>query len=407
MNEGSLVEKKTSFFTLSKNLLGPSAKNPRFKDNLISKLNFIESALSGGSVEDSCQFVTSDGIPFIAYKTKNKIVLFGTVYYNYLASISHEMEIIEVMNENTFGYAIDFSSVIKEIRFRRTIKKQFIYDFATSQNLGHYIWNECTAMHFLIETNLIYQFHKIRVGKYDYFNIADQLKNRGLKVTQRKPRTELLKRNVVLKTAALTFSKQCRDFVLTSYELSTSRKSIGIQIRTGNRGWTNSPKEFAEFIENLHIRYPEIDFVIDGFSRNSSMQINENLEIERDLQLHRAIETYLSSEIKLTTTIGRSFRDKIEMLSGCVLVVGPIGSGNIITNWLLNKPLICFGPQSYYSWTQKDSNDLVYNPRSSVTYFPIEHLTYDENGNYKTDMQVLFDFVKHAYTKEQSVMKKV
>lgn len=378
---------------LDNNLLGPLMKDIALKNNLLQKLNLIKDTLINRSITNSCQFTTPEGIPIIAYQTKDKILLFGTVYYNYLGAISNEFEILEIRNEKAFGYEIDISSLLKEIKFRKKTRCRYIYSFGTTQNFGHYIWNECTAMHFLVETNLINSFDKIYIGKYDYLDIAGVLKNRGLKVTSRKPVFKNLESFILLKTAALTFSNNCRNFILNSRNISTKPINIAIQIRTGNRSWTNTPIEFAELIQSLHIIFPDVHFVIDGYSTIKSMRNSDIHEIESDLKFVEAILKCIPGTIRVETTVGKSFKEKLELLASSMFVIGPIGSGNIIANWLLNKPLICFGPPNYYEWTKHDAENLVYTPRSPIYYFPHEELIFDKNGSYRTNMKALLQFI--------------
>jgi hypothetical protein len=382
---------------LSETYMGPLQNNVALKDNLSEKLNLIRDCLNHHTITNSCLFTTPEGVPIIVYKTKEKIMIYGSVYFNYLGSLTHNFEILDQSIENTFGYEIDIPALIKKIKFKKRLKIRYIYSFAMTENLGHYIWNECTAMHFLIISNLIFKFDRVYVGQYDYMNLKKILETYGVKVISHDSKFIFWKKYITLKTAALTFSESCRDFLLTDRTLCPSRNAIVLQIRTGNRSWINEPSEFIDLISDLHNRFAEMNFIIDGYSKINPDSIQNNVAIERDLLFYNKILAGLDKAIHLDTTIGNNFEEKIRMLSGSSITVAPIGSGNVISNWLLNKPLICFGAPSYYEWTKHDSETLVYQPRAEVLYFPHEHLSFDVDGNYQTDMKELAQFIDLAF----------
>ena len=146
-------------------------------------------------------------------------------------------------------------------------------------------------------------------------------------------------------------------------------------------------------INRISRRYVGYTFVIDGYSKNELSENNDDLEIIKDENFVFEVLGHIDSGINITSTVGKSFSYKLNELNGAQLVVGPIGSGGVLSNWLLNISAICFGPESYYSWTARDSDSLVWKPREPIVYYPINRIRFYENGNYSINMDILFEMI--------------
>jgi hypothetical protein len=222
------------------------------------------------------------------------------------------------------------------------------------------------------------------------------LEKRGFRVSSDE---KLANQALYFKTANIFLSNNCRSWILDEVlELNRSQKwdqkmKIVIQLRTGTRAWRNSPKEIADLINKLGDKFAGCKFIIDGFSKFENSKDSEIQAIHQDLDYANAILENISPSIVSETTIGKGFSAKLMELYGAQLVIGPIGSGGVLSNWLLNVAAICFGPESFYSWTKSDSDLLVWSPRNEIQYYPVDMIDFDQSGNYSIDMDHLYNMV--------------
>ena len=261
--------------------------------------------------------------------------------------------------------------------------------FAQSPNLGHYIWNELTGLEMLIKNGLLQHFDWIEVGEHDYFSAKNYLINQGFVVRKR---TDSKKSFITFKTTNIFLSQACRNWIMKDVlNLSQNRKNhekkkIVIQIRTGTRSWRNSPQEIALFINKLDQNLDDFEFVIDGYSATPDANSFESQSILQDLDFATQVIKYVDSSVEIYSTIGKDFSTKLKKINEATLVIGPIGSGGVLSNRLLDIPAICFGPESYYSWTSRDIESLVWNPRQPIWFYPVNKINYDSEGGYSIDM---------------------
>jgi hypothetical protein len=377
------------------------------QENISRMHNHFVHLNSNERILHSEYFLCSDGIPVLVHVYDNHFLIYGTVYYTLIASKKHGSSELILNEENFHGYSPKFAEIeakLGQIQFPLAeATKPNVYKFGQSANLGHYIWNELTGLEMLFRTGLIHNFDWIEVGDFDYFSVQKFLERQGFRVFKNEQST---KQALFFKTANIFLSKNCRDWILDEilemnrFRQSDLRMKIVVQIRTGTRAWQNSPEEIADLINKIGNRFTDCKFIIDGFSKIENSKDSESQAISYDLDFANAIMEHISSVNVIETTIGKSFSDKLMAIHGAQLVIGPIGSGGVLSNWLLNVAGICFGPESYYSWTQHDSDYLVWKPRNKMQYYPVDRITLDQNGNYSIDMGHLYKIVVETICQE-------
>jgi hypothetical protein len=369
-------------------------------DNISKMDNHFVQSSSNQQIRYSEYFVCSDGIPVLIHVYDNSVLIYGTVYYTLIASKKHKSRKLTLHKENFFDYSPKVDEIyakLNQIRYPLVeSKKPHVYKFGQTPNLGHYIWNELTGLAMLFETGLIRNFDWIEVGEYDYFSAQNFLEGQGVQVFKNRQSTDQV---LLFKTANIFFSSKTRNWILDEIlklnypQQYEHKKKIIIQLRTGTRAWKNSPKEIADLINKVGTKYADCKFVLDGHSRIENSEDSDNQAIRKDLDFANAILENISPAIDIESTIGKNFSAKLKELNGAHLVIGPIGSGGLLCNWLLNVEIICFGPEYYYSWTSRDSDLKAWKPRKRIQYYPVDKIVLDRNENYSIDMDQLYDMV--------------
>lgn len=367
----------------------------------ISKMHnhFVESS-SNQKIRYSEYFVCSNGIPVLIHVYDNYVLIYGTVYFTLIASKKHKSRKLTLHKKNFLDFSPKVDEIyakLNQIRYPLVESKTpHVYKFGQTANLGHYIWNELTGLEMLFKTGLIHHFDWIEVGEYDYFSAQNFLEGQGFQVFKNRQSTDQV---LQFKTANIFLSRKCRNWIIDEIlnlnypQQYDHKKKIIIQLRTRDRAWNNSPKEIADLINKVHSKYVDCKFVLDGYSRIENSEDSENQAIRGDLDFANEILENISPAIDIESTIGKNFSAKLRELNGAQLVIGPIGSGGVLCNWILNVEIICFGPESYYSWTSQDSDLKVWKPRNGIHYYPVDKIVFDQSGNYSIDMNQLYDMV--------------
>jgi hypothetical protein len=144
---------------------------------------------------------------------------------------------------------------------------------------------------------------------------------------------------------------------------------------------------------------PNLCIGIDGFGkinkeddRHVARKINRENEFIQQLLL-------ICPE-RIVALAGLTVLSKAVILKNADIVVGPIGSGGVLSTWVLHKPLITYGPTSYYEWTKRDSERVPEEPLPEVIYIPKELIHDVADNDYDFSWKELQDPIKKYLNKK-------
>ena len=240
-------------------------------------------------------------------------------------------------------------------------KKNNILLFGFHKSLGHHFWNEVSGLASTLATGQFDSFDGVIVGPFDYFNIGAALQARGKQIWKLNANGLLVSPDRLLVYHNNVVTNETRNLVLNITSASPtpiahvkSNRAICFQIRRKWRPWVNEENGLVEIIKTLASEWPNTVFYIDGHSTSKGLINLWQHDIDEEQAFFERIKNK-TTNISLHSTIGMDLSEKINVFKNIDLFVGPIGSGGVISSWLLRKPTITYGPTSTYSmmWEQE------------------------------------------------------
>jgi len=321
-------------------------------------------------------------------------IYYGVVFKNGKIYKEHQ-------TNNYLGYLINDNEIIQYLaKVKLPIKilpnffQKKILLFNRYSNLGHHIWNEHTGLDSFFELNLFRYIDAVFFFSYDYLNSASFFKNKKIIINSDKKRLINFSTRSILvhPTELVIFSKtlnRLRKHISEQKSLIKIGKNIIVlQLRQNDRRWLEEVNDVPKLIEAIFKLDSSAIFIIDGFSKSFRTNLLEQQNIERDMVAYQKICKNLSKEIKIYTTIGLSILEKLKILEKATLVFSPIGSGGVLTNWLLKKTLITYGPV----WTRKDSECIVQDYNNKIFYIDKADIKMSSNcSDYNMNWEVLYN----------------
>jgi len=378
-------------------------KFPKYPDSDEFNIHLMSHQFNKNAIEGKidirfCFHFIMDEIEFTCYSLgSDQIEVFGTIYHQYIGYLSKN-HTWEILRKNFFvmGYFINFEKLKKKLlTMLRMAKLKYLLSIKTSQkiyfltsispNLGHHIWNEQSGLDVLVDLKLMKSCDGICFGQYDFFNTAKYFEELFTKDKVKYPKIEnLTSSNIFLKSNELVFTERtrrrlCRNLGIEQ-NLQRPEEIVVIQTRRHNRLWLNELSELPKLIVAINKINPNLSFYLDGFSRFSIQDKNTESKILVEEFFFQHIKRSLPSNINFCSLIGLKIIEKINIISKSKIIIGPIGSGGLLGGWLLNKPIISFGPHSYYNWTSSDAMSVVEYPRKDWIYVPKEKIQMSNNN---------------------------
>lgn len=351
-------------------------------------------------------FELSNAVHCISYETKECFFVYVTLYNIYYGVVFKNGKTYkEHQTNNYLGYLINDNEIIQYLtKVKLPIKilpnyfQKKILLFNRYSNLGHHIWNEHTGLDSFFELNLFRYIDAVFFFSYDYLNSASFFKNKKIIINSDKKRLINFSTRSILvhPTELVIFSKtlnRLRKHISEQKRLIKIDKNIIVlQLRQNDRRWLEEVNDVPKLIEAIFKLDSSTIFIIDGFSKSFKTNLFEQQNIERDMIAYQKICKNLSKEIKIYTTIGLSILEKLKILEKATLVFSPIGSGGVLTNWLLQKTLITYGPVSFFEWTRKDSECIVQDYNNKIFYIDKADIKMSSNcSDYNMNWEVLYN----------------
>ena len=369
-----------------------------------------------------------DAVGFVVYKCApdKQLLVFATVYHLYAGRFDGSGKLHEQSEDDTLlGYKINYESLRTQIyaclrrcensvlhslrvRLRRTRRSLL---WAHYDNLGHHIWNEQSGLDNLLDDGVFGELNHVLIGNNDFFNTLTLFEDNQLKVQNIASHkvVPFAVPGAVLRSTDLRFRSSTRRRLLQNIQQASDSPrlkrihqvlrsfscAIVLQIRKHGRRWISEDTKLPVLIRWINDNFPEAAIILDGFSCSSARKTpykpsDEQLFIQEMMLLRPG---------KVVSTQNMSVSEKCALLQYSDIVVGPIGSNGVLANWLLHKPLVSYGPSSYYSWTQADSQSVPEDRPPPISYVPVSSIEDYKDSSYDFPLDELIALLKPLLSK--------
>lgn len=282
--------------------------------------------------------------------------------------------------------------------------KQNVLMFGFCKSLGHHFWNEVSGLNSIQQLGIFDKLDGIIVGPYDYFNLAPTLRAKGKQVWKLNATGVIVIPDQLFMYHNNVASAETRNLVLENAAHQTPRAekrgpSICFQIRRRERPWIHEEEKLAEIIKLCSQEWPTLTYDIDGHSSSQGTIADWQKDIQEETDFFNRLQSRVPN-IKLNCTVGMDLNEKINRFRNVDLFVGPIGSGGVISSWLLRKPTITYGPRSLYPLMRQQEHKI---PEGGSCVFEVpEVFITDHEGEHSpfdVDSGAIFDLIRQEFQK--------
>ena len=236
--------------------------------------------------------------------------------------------------------------------------KEVAYLIGWTHNMAHNFWNEAAPLQNLHSSGILNKVDKFLVGGCDYFKFSelfDEIPPNKIINAKGYSAQEFLKltfvNNYVLVVVKDQFVRE--EFAQRVYKTSLKRCSqevlqevedakkhfplLCFQIRNHARKWLSQVEGMSKIIKALHLDFPNLGIVFDGFSRTEEDSHASPL-IETDRATMELIKGLIPPSVATYSAIGRTVQETIIWGSAVDSFIAPFGTGvEIYLVWTANK----------------------------------------------------------------------
>jgi hypothetical protein len=350
-------------------------------------------------------------IYFFCNINKPFIVVQSTSYTDFFFNIFLKEVIILEISCSTGGNSGQIDCVLKNINFHKiyiskNLTKKCLF-FGFNDNIGHHTWNEISGLHFFLENKDYHdKIDTIVIGKYDYYNIEEYLRNNySFNINKYIENSELdmlplfINHFYIHEDIKYLIDKSFNKDTVYFKNINDNIIELCIGLRTNRRELINQDIFYTIFIENIikHYSNYKIKIYFTGiFSTHSNAINKDNIELKNgNIIFNKILKNInniklLNENLKIINLIGNSFENIKDIVKNVVLMMGIMGTSipNLL-NWIYNKKCVMIGPKECYGW-QHIQFDVLQN--RNCIFAPIEYVTIS-NGQ-----QEMFDVNVNLFT---------
>ena len=268
-------------------------------------------------------------------------------------------------------------------------------------NLGHYFWNELTAIQYLYDNQILDRVDQFLTGsdsRLDLHDLFPEISPEKIrKVENKQDFFQIILKNNLFAVRLTDFSiqdglvqriynaaiKNCDEVFLQQIEEAKTRfPLLWINLRGHNKSWISQVEGYANIISELSKEYPNLAIIFDGFS-------TEKDTMEKIIQ-------QIPSTVKIYDGLNCSIQETLVWAFAIDTYISIIGSGLTLVTWIANKPGVAHSDRAHYSqiqmWTEARDNAIA------PSYVPIEYIVDIQDGregwlNYECDWKVIYNEV--------------
>lgn len=309
------------------------------------------------------------GVPLCVYFPKSEIIVTLSVAFNY-----HKYSF--VINQFKALFVKEHKNLISY--FSQTNKKSVII-LGLARNLSHYIWNDLTAIEYLVDSKLLNNINNLLISNIEFFDIGSVFPEIHPQKIIRQDNKDNISQTIInnnyfviplsgfyIKEKLITRIYECslkkcsEDFL---QKVEKSRKNfplLWITIRS-RRVWLSQVEGIANIIKNLAIDFPKLTVVFDGWSRTEQNEPEEEPRIQLEINIMRNILDLIPENINTHCAIGSTTYEKVLWAHEIDLCIAPIGAGLVFTSWIANKPCVVHGHTAFASnqYIEKTYSSLI------------------------------------------------
>lgn len=372
-----------------------------------------------------CAFFEIAGTKFLAWEMDNKLdrfQVFATAY-NIPLGILH----LSTKPSGTLivaGFSVDLRILCEFIQasFKAApapeqqnvdpaARKLRLLLFGFYESFGHHFWNEVNGLAAIMETGQFDAIDGFIVGPFDYFYLEPFLRAKGKQVFKFKGMGTLLPDQLLIYNNHVV-TEEGRRLILDHAATqeppvpppAKGKRSICFQIRRHRRSWIHEEDKLVELIHLCAREWPDTTFYIDGHSSSKGAVPIYQANITKEATFVSQLTKRLDGSIDVQLTVGMDINAKINLLRHVDLFVGPIGSGGVLSSWLLRKPTICYGPRKFYDLVAAQEGSI---PEGGPMAFaiPPDKVTDSDVEEYAFDVDVgdIMDLIRQEMRKREAV----
>ncbi|CAD5961611.1 hypothetical protein PCC9214_03225 [Planktothrix tepida] len=268
-------------------------------------------------------------------------------------------------------------------------------------NLGHYFWNDLTAIDYLDQTQLLDRIDQFILGsesRLELHHLFPEIpENKISKVQNNTDIFQFVLKNNLFAVRLTEFCIQeslvqriykaaiqnCSEgFLQQIEEAKTHFPLLWINLRGHNKSWINQVDGYANIINELSKEYPNLAILFDGFS-------TEKETMEKIIQ-------QIPSTVTIYNGLNCSIPETLVWAFAIDAYIAVLGSGLTLVTWIANKPGVAHSDRAHYSQIQMwaEARDNAITP----SYVPLESIVDIQDGregwlNYECDWKVIYNQV--------------
>ena len=294
-----------------------------------------------------------------------------------------------------------------------------------TNNIGHHIWNELSAIQNLCDTGIINKISQVFIGIHEFLNIEDifpELSGKVVRFSTERDFFRLLIENnyISVRVTGKLIQNQLAERIYRTSVLKCDNDFLEqvervkqqhfplllIQVRTFRLKWLSQIEGLASLIRQLSNNFPNLGIVFDGWSL-PERQEHSDIVVSKIRQAKACMENIINilpQEIGVYSTIGYPIYKTIIWAHAVSLYVVPMGSGVTIPRWIANKPGVVYGNKYKFGLFKDQMNSVNSHRENCAPLFSIPLSNIREvtpggpESDYDLDWQVLYKEVMNVLT---------
>ncbi len=282
-------------------------------------------------------------------------------------------------------------------------------------NLGHYFWNELTAIQYLYDNQILDRVDQFLTGsdsRLDLHDLFPEISPEKIrKVENKQDFFQIILKNNLFAVRLTDFSiqeslvqriynaaiKNCNEVFLQQIEeAKTHFPLLWINLRGHNKSWISQVEGYANIISELSKEYPNLAIIFDGFS-------TEKDTMEKIIQ-------QIPSTVKIYDGLNCSIQETLVWAFAIDTYISIIGSGLTLVTWIANKPGVAHSDRAHYSQIQMfaEARDNAIAP----SYVPLEYIIDIQDGregwlNYECDWKAIYNEIVNVIRSLKNLQSRI
>ena len=316
---------------------------------------------------------------------------------------------------------IDFKKIVKNIsnqiykfqsyvvtnwkyvqNYLRNFNRSLVEIYGTISNLGHFFWQDITGIYYLYEQNLLEKIDYFCGGDNQYLNLLSIFpeipEKKILDISEMSGEEQfrlLLKKNFFCLRITDNFIKQnvgnriaqaaynlCEQGFLEAVKKAQENNDLllWINVRSHNKVWIDQDQNYAKIIDKLRDEFSHLSMgvVFDGTPDASHI-------------VKSIIEQTKSKVSFYNTTLDIKLYESIVWARFIDAYIAVVGSGLVITSWLIDKPGVAHGDRAHLGqkcfWSEVKESGI--EPRF-LNHQEVKQLQRGVYRNYQVNWEIIY-----------------